>query len=212
MNENRTDEHKGPRSQGVPGNGFDIENKTEDSSYYNLQKMNQVHLEIVRRIVAGQKDHEIAESLGVSKAMVKYTKESPIVKRKLEILQGQRDASAIEVRKHIENLAPLALHELQKMMADEGTADRTRMKIAQDVLDRAGFKPANVNVNAQTKLDKDDISEAKERAKKQGLIQKDEVQDAEIIEETQGNGHRKDKEEGTDLSKGNRSNPPNSEG
>lgn len=211
MEENPTNQHQGPHSQSEPSNGFNIENRTEDSSYYTLQKMNQVHLEIVRRIVAGHKDHEIASSLGISKAMVKYTKESPIVKRKLEVLQGERDASAIEVRNHIENLAPLALHELQKMMAEESTSDRTRMKIAQDVLDRAGFKPANVNVNASTKLDKDDISAAKERAKKNGLIQENEdVQDAEIIEE-QSNGTGKDKGQKEEASNGNRTNPPNSQ-
>lgn len=189
MEEQETSQHRGPHKS----QSFDLENKTEDSSYYTLQKMNQLHHEIVRRIVAGQKDHQIAKSLGVSKAMVKYTKESPIVKQKLEILMGERDASAIEVRKHIENLAPLALDELQKMMTEESTSDRTRMKIAQDVLDRAGFKPANVNVNAQTKLDKNDISEAKERAKKNGLIKEDEndIKEAEVIEEDE-NGSGQD--------------------
>lgn len=186
MEEQETNSHRGPHKS----QSFDLENQTEDSSYYTLQKMNQLHHEIVRRIVAGQKDHQIAKALNVSKAMVKYTKESPIVKQKLEILMGERDASAIEVRKHIENLAPLALDELQKMMTEDSTSDRTRMKIAQDVLDRAGFKPANVNVNAQAKLDKNDISKAKERAKKNGLIKEDEneIQDAEIIEESNGTG------------------------
>ena len=164
-------------------NKFDMPNDRESGSYYTLQKMNQMHHEIVRRIVAGQKDHEIAKALDISKAMVKYTKESPIVQQKLDIMMGARDASAVEVRKQIEALAPLALHEMSKIMVDEDASEAVRSKIGMDILDRAGFGAVDWKGDVN-KLSKDKISELKSKARSNGLIKDDpeQAEDADFEE------------------------------
>jgi len=164
-------------------NNFDMINRREDSSYYTLQKMNQMHHEIVRRIVLGQKDHEIADAIGCTKATVKYTRESPVVKQKLEIMMGARDASVLEVRKRINSLAPLALQQLEEMMIDETASDATRTKIAQDLLDRAGYNPVAKSMDL-TKFTQDKMEEIKKRARRNGLVVDEEVEDAEVLTET----------------------------
>ena len=157
---------------------FDIDNRVEDSTYYNLKKMNQLHHEIVRRIVVGQKDHEIAEELGCTRPTVKYTRESPVVKEKLSIMMGARDSTVIEIRDRIQKLTPLALHELEKMMIDDKTSNSVRAKIAQDLLDRAGFDPVKKHVDVG-KYDEDKIEEIKQRARENGVIMRSEAEDVE---------------------------------
>lgn len=176
--EQPTKEHRGP-----PGKSFDMQNRTEDSSYYNLKKMNQLHHEIVRRIVLGQKDHEIATGLGCTKATVKYTRESPVVREKLEIMMGARDASVLEIRDRIRRLSPLALAELEKILIDDNESSSVRMKIAQDLLDRAGFDPIKKTLDVG-RFSEDKINEIKERAKQNGLVVED-ATEAEVVEENE---------------------------
>lgn len=167
-------------------NEFNIPSRKEDSSYYTLQKMNQMHHEIVRRLVVGQKDHVIADALGITKATVKYVKESPIVKQKLDIMMGARDASSVELQKQIQALAPLALHEMNKIMVDENAPHGVRANIGKDILDRAGFKPANININRDESYTEEKLKEIKERARASGIIY--EAEDAEIVEESEDSG------------------------
>jgi len=166
------EDNSGPRT-------FNPPSRQDSSSYYNLQKMNQLHHENVRRIVVGQKDHIIADSLNVSKAMVKYTRESPVVKQKLDIMMGARAASSVELQKQIQALAPLALHEMTKIMTDEKSPHGVRAGIGKDILDRAGFKPANVNIDATDSFNEERIEKLKERARLSGVV----VEDAEFVEE-----------------------------
>jgi hypothetical protein len=167
-------------------NNFNIQNRTDDSKYYNLQKMNQLHHEILRRIVLGQKDKDIAESVGCTSATVKYTRESPVVKRKLEIMMGARDSSVLEVRKRIQNLAPLALHKLEEILADDKASESVRMKVAQDLLDRAGYDAVTKTMDL-TKFGEDRINEIKKRARRNGLVvnESQEVEEAEVIQDAE---------------------------
>lgn len=162
---------------------FDIENRVEDSSYYNLKKMNQLHHEIVRRIVLGQKDVDIADALGCTPATVKYTRESPVVKEKLSIMMGARDSSVMEIRERIQKLTPLALAELEKMLIDDNVSAAIRTKIAQDLMDRAGFTPVHKTLDVG-KYTESKIEEIKRRARENGVavatdIDSEEVEDGE---------------------------------
>jgi hypothetical protein len=163
-------------------NHFDIPHRKEDSTYYNLQRMNQLHHEIVRRIVLGQKDIEIAESLGCTTQTVRYTRTSPVVKQKLEIMMGARDASVLEVRKRIQHLAPLALHKLEEILMNDKASEAVQTKIAQDLLDRAGFDPIKKSLDL-TKFSREKIDEIKARARQNGLTVKEEVEEANVVDD-----------------------------
>lgn len=161
---------------------FEMEPDKESGSYYNLQKMNQLHHEIVRRIVMGQKDKEIADSLGCTTATVKYTRESPVVQRKLEIMMGARDASAIEVRNRIAEMAPLALFKIEELLEKENISESVRLKAAQDILDRAGYDPVKKTLDVG-KFQTEKINEIKERARANGLmVEEDDVEEAEYTD------------------------------
>lgn len=163
-------------------NQFDIVNNKQDGTYYNLQKLNQKHLEIIRLIALGAKDHEIAERLNCTTAMVKYTRESPIAQRKIEILQGRRDNSAVDIRKRLDAMAPVALDKMQEILDDEKASDGIKTKIATDVLDRAGFSSVNKTLNLD-KYAEEEIKRIKERARQNGLVAEDEVEEADYVEE-----------------------------
>jgi hypothetical protein len=166
-------------------NNFNLPSRQSDSSYYTLQKMNQLHHEIVRRIVVGQKDHQIADALDITRATVQYVKRSPIVRQKLDIMHGARDASTIELQKQISALAPLALHTMSEIMVEKGAPYGVRAGISKDILDRAGFKPANVNINRDEGFKQSQLDEIKKRAKQNGILfEVDEVEDAEYEEES----------------------------
>lgn len=171
-------------AQTIDINNFDLPSRREDSKYYTLQKMNQLHHEIVRRIVVGQKDIDIANALDITQATVQYVKRSPIVKQKIDIMMGARDASTVELQKQINALAPLALHEMSKIMIDDGAPHGVRANIGKDILDRAGFKPANVNINKDEGYTKEQLEEIKQRAKGAGILF--EVEEAEYTEEESG--------------------------
>lgn len=101
---------------------------------------------------------------------------------------GARDASAIEIRKRIQHLAPIALFKLEEILDDDKASESVRMKIAQDLLDRAGYDPVKKTMDV-SKYNEEKINEIKERARANGLTLSDEgVEDAEVIEETNESG------------------------
>lgn len=155
--------------QAISSNQFNITNRRSDGTYYNLQKLNQKHLEIIRLLAVGMKDHEIADELDCSKAMVKYTKESPVAQRKIELLKGKRDSSAVDIRKRIQAMAPIALDKYQEILEKEEVSESVRSKVAADVLDRAGYNPVNKTLDVG-KYTEDKIEDLKRRARENGMV------------------------------------------
>jgi hypothetical protein len=119
-----------------------------ENRQYTLQEIQDSHREIARLLVMGVKSVDIADALGVTPAMVSYTKNSPVVKREI---------------------APRALEVMEALM-DESN-DAIKAKIAADLLDRAGHGAVkNINVHSlSAHLSKDDILEIKNRARQIGL-------------------------------------------
>lgn len=167
-------------------NQFNIPNRKSDGTYYNLQKLNAKHKEIIRLIALGHKDVEIAEMCNCTSAMVKYTRESPVAQRKIELLQGRRDSSAVDIRKRIQAMAPIALDKMQQMLEDEDGSESVRSKIAQDILDRAGFDPVHKTLDVG-KYTEERIQELKQRARDNGLIVDEDIEEAEYEEQNGDN-------------------------
>lgn len=136
------------------------------------------HKEIARLILLGYKNSEIAERLGVSKAMVGYTRNSPMVKEKIRMMEGARDASTIDIAKDIKMKAPKALKVLEEVLNGEpGTlgelaSPALRVKVASEWLDRAGFpaRGASQNFHLHAHFTAEEIEELKRRAKAGGVV------------------------------------------
>ena len=129
------------------------------------------HREIARRKMLGQKNTVIAKALGVSSAMVNYTVTSPKVKDHMDVLQGNRDAEFIDVKKEIQKLLPEAVKNLQsilntgKIKGKEASATLIARE-SNNIIDREMGKPTqNIRSNNVTALfTADDIENIKKRA------------------------------------------------
>ena len=162
----------------MPADGRKVEERK-----YTLKEVQDSHREIARLLVMGLNNKDIAEELGVTPEMVSYTINSPVVMREIENMRAARDLDAIDVAKRIQEIAPKALDVMEGLM--QSAADETRRKIAESILDRAGFGALkNVSINSnRTYLNKDDILEIQERARNAGLLAASTVEEAVIVGE-----------------------------
>lgn len=170
----------------MPGSIRDMPNSGKRSSTYQLKKMRSRHHEIVRQVVLGTPDVEVARNLGVTSVMVRYTRESPIVADKIAVLHGAMDADTLDLAKEIRALAPVALAIMEEFLLDASHDKKERRAIAQDLLDRDGRVPrTSRNEVTQTILRTEDIMEikraAKEASRRSGQMV---AQEAVIISET----------------------------
>jgi len=132
-----------------------------------------IQRQILRRISLGQTQVGIAQEFAVSPDTVRKLRYSKKGQAYLNLLQQAKDETVSEtlesVEKGLQQTAPEALQVLQ--MALRGELDSNpqtylRLKVAHDVLDRAGFvKPSKSQVTVQKGgLTEKDIEEVKRRA------------------------------------------------
>jgi len=152
----------------------------EDRKTFEVQKMWEVHHEIVRRLLLGQKGSHIARDLGVTPAMISYVRNSSVVKEKLEIMKGARDADTLDLAKRIRENAPIAIKLLEDVIEGEvQTATGESMEVplgmrakeANNMLSRAGYGPIT-NLKGQIAhghFTKEDLDDIKSRARKDGI-------------------------------------------
>ena len=142
---------------------------------FEVSAMWEIHHEVVRRLLLGQKVVGIARDLGVSEAMVSYTRNSPVVRDKLEIMKGARDAETLDLAKRIRENAPQSLRLLEDIVSGEvdGTSVPLNMRRqeANMMMNRAGYAPVQTIKGAilHGHYTSDEIDEIKERAVKDGL-------------------------------------------
>jgi hypothetical protein len=143
------------------------------------------HREICRRLALGEKASDIATALGVTSAMVSYTRNSKAAQDQIAILRGAMDANTIDLGIQIQKFAPVALKLLEEII--QGTGDGSQASItlrahqADRYLDRAGYSPVKKIATIGTILTREDIEAIKNRARQSAL-------DAGIIEAEVVNG------------------------
>ena len=111
---------------------------------YQIQKLWSLHHEICRLLLLGWTHKKIAEELRVTPVMISYTANSELVKQQLEVMRGARDAQALDLSVEIRRFAPEAQRILQELALNNDTANRDRITICMDNLDRAGYAPPKV--------------------------------------------------------------------
>lgn len=140
---------------------------------YQIEHFWEHHQEICRLAATGMRRQDIAEAVGVSTATVTYTLNSDLGRNKVQALRKVRDERATDIASRIKKMAPKALDVLNEYLEDTETSEVTKRTVAFDILDRAGFKPANRNENVNIHLTEDELSEMKARrdaAREQGNI------------------------------------------
>jgi len=130
----------------------------------------ELHHEIVRRLVLGQKNVEIARALNVSQAMVSYTRNSKVVKQQLDLMRAARDADTIDISKRIRENAPTALALLEDIIEDHGDTYGYALaaKTAESMLDRGGYAAPKRLEGVVAHFTKDEIEDLKRQALESG--------------------------------------------
>jgi transcriptional regulator len=138
---------------------------------YQVKQLWDRQNEILRLSVLGMKQTEIAERLGVTPQTISNTLGSELVQEKMAIMVAERDAATVDLSRQIKELAPKALEIIKDALADNGKlGTKDQVKVAQDVLDRAGYSPVQMvmSANMNIHLTGDDLAEIKRRARLAG--------------------------------------------
>ena len=142
---------------------------------FEVSQMWEIHHEIVRRLLLGQKVVNIAKDLSISEATVSYTRNSPVVRDKLEIMKGARDAETIDLAKRIRENAPQSLRLLEDIISGEvdgvSIGVGLRAREANTMLARSGFGPVQ-NIKGAIlhgHYSDQEIEDIKKRAHETGL-------------------------------------------
>jgi len=107
---------------------------------YEVSKLWDKHHEIIRLIVLGFGNKEIAELVGIGHHMVSVIRNSEIPQRHIKVLQAARDSKCVDVSRALLEDAPKSLQLLMDVRDGEEAADiRLRASVAQDLLSRAGY-------------------------------------------------------------------------
>lgn len=164
------------------------------SRSWKVGQMWELHDEIARRILLGQKNTVIAEALGCTTSTVSNVRNSPVVQDKLAIMRGARDASTVDIARQIQEFAPTALQLLKDTIEGKGDGQNAsialRVSQANKWLDRAGYVPVKKFEGVTAHLTKEDIKEIRERAlgSNSPVVQSDDVTEAdyEMVKEATG--------------------------
>ena len=137
---------------------------------YQITSLWDDHKEMARRLVMGEKAVDIAEDMGYSPVTVSIARNSKVFQDHMAVLEAQRDCEAIDVAKRIQELAPIALEKLVKVMDDEDTTRPLQAKIAMSLLDRAGHGAITkvTGMVGHATLTADDLLAIKDRARRAG--------------------------------------------
>ncbi len=163
------DGNRGPDLRTVP---------PSDRRTFEVSKMWDIHHEISRLVLLGLKNTEIAERLGISEATVSYTRNSQVVKDKMELMQGARDCEVIDVMARIKAKLPKVLEVLEDVIDRKPdtvgslVSPSLTVATAERWLDRAGYpaqKPG-ANLHLHGHFTAQDIEDIKKRAKESGQV------------------------------------------
>jgi hypothetical protein len=138
----------------------------EEPRQYQIQQLWELHHEILRRLVIGQKSVDIARDLNVTAPVVSYVKNSEVGRKQLSLMRSAANVSAIDVAGHIRELAGKAVAVMEECLEGDHPMS-TKFRAAADVLDRAGFGAPKIirSENIHAHLTADDIEQIKQRAK-----------------------------------------------
>ena len=136
-----------------------------------IQRIWDLHHEIMRLAILGWKPTYIAEHLSITPQTVSNTLGSELCKRQMEVMRGSRDTDTVDVLEEIKRLAPVALKTIETLMENDPSG-RTRLGAAVDILDRAGFAAPKIVEGRflSAHLTLEDIEDIKKRAREFNII------------------------------------------
>lgn len=112
---------------------------------YNYQYVTERHHEIIRMVLLGMENREIAGALGITPQTVSNVRQNPLAQQYIQTLTVARDAGACDMSKVLMQTATKGLQYLHELINDqhdeEGVGPALKVKVAQDALSRIGMSP-----------------------------------------------------------------------
>lgn len=169
------------RTKYFKARGTDLRKKdnrvTGRGSTWVVGEIWELHHQIKRRVFLGEKNVQIAAALNCSVVTVSNVRNSPVIKRELELMHGAKDTETIDLGKRIEKLADSAYNNLENIIKNGEISGKVASigliaKESNSMMDRAGWgAPKKLQMESvHTYLTSDDIKEIKERARQGGAM------------------------------------------
>ena len=119
-----------------------------------LTKLWERHHEIARRLVAGEKIKEVAESMGMTPSRISAIYNSPEFQAHLATLSEAADQTAVDVRQRLQTLSQDAVDTLERVIKRQTAPFNVslQVRVAETILDRAGYGPIKT-INQQGQVD-----------------------------------------------------------
>lgn len=105
---------------------------------YGIKSVRPYHKELARRVVLGASSNSLCKEFHISQCYLSIIINSPLFKLEVDRLQTMRDQGVADVTKTLQELSPLALDVLERTMYST-TSEKNKIKIAESILDRAGY-------------------------------------------------------------------------
>ena len=124
------------------------------------------HKEIMRRLVAGDRQVDIAKDMQISQSRMSIICNSPAFVNQLERLSEGANNNALDVAGRVQILSDDAMSVLEDILQQPeltGVTPKLRASVAHDILDRAGHGATKKIASIPATLNGDDIEELKMR-------------------------------------------------
>jgi len=110
------------------------------SSNYPIQKLGDVHKEIIRLKVQGVSTEEISKRVGLTTVAISGILRNPLARKEINRLHGLRDFSAVDATARLDGLVDRAISVYESVISgEEAVEPMDRVKVASEILDRTGF-------------------------------------------------------------------------
>lgn len=125
------------------------------------------HKEIMRRLVAGDRQVDIARDLQMTQSRMSIICNSPAFKTQLERLSLGADNNALDVQDRVTALSSDAMSVLEDVLQNgENLPKKLQVDVAKDIMDRAGHGAVKKTATITATLGADDIAEMRERSER----------------------------------------------
>jgi transcriptional regulator with XRE-family HTH domain len=152
---------------------------------YQIMTLWERHHAILRLLALGYTPKQIADQVGCTTATVGNVQHGELGRRQVAILRGAADSAVVDINADIKRLAPIAVERLEQILTDDNSEKSLIVKVAQDLLDRAGHAAPKVIQGQFTSvhLTKEDIEDLKKRAMSIVAVSKEESFDYDVVED-----------------------------
>jgi hypothetical protein len=126
---------------------------TSGAEKYNIQNLSETHRLIMRLDLLGKSNKEIATYVDMSPGSISHIRNSVNYKQTKAAMRAELDAEFVkrtveetvkdEVAQMIDEFKVSAMR-INKELMEYAESETVRMKCAHDILDRAGYKPADI--------------------------------------------------------------------